>query len=204
MSPTPWASWGCSSGWRLVVCVGGSLAPIGGHNPVEPAQFGCAVIYGPRMTNFSEVAPSWKPAPPPCGIADGAELSLGGRTAADRWRRRIPVGSRRRPRRGGAKPLVVDAVLDALAADLGRCRDSGLPMKAPAFWYAQPGNAARLLSPAGSLFAALGHAQIGVDTSGASRGSGDLRRQSGSRRRRQDPRGAGGGRSAPKPPASIS
>ena len=33
-------------------------------------------------------------------------------------------------------------------------------MKAPAFWYAPPGNAARLLSPAGSLFAALGRVRI--------------------------------------------
>jgi tetraacyldisaccharide 4'-kinase len=33
-------------------------------------------------------------------------------------------------------------------------------MKAPAFWYAPPGLAARLLSPAGSLFAALGRGRI--------------------------------------------
>src|SRR5690349_21323236 len=39
-----------------VVCIGGSLVPHGGHNPVEPAQLGCAVLYGPHMTNFSEVS----------------------------------------------------------------------------------------------------------------------------------------------------
>ncbi|MEM9975850.1 MAG: 3-deoxy-D-manno-octulosonic acid transferase [Pseudomonadota bacterium] len=37
-----------------VVFLGGSLEPIGGHNPFEPAQFGCAVLHGPHVTNFRE------------------------------------------------------------------------------------------------------------------------------------------------------
>ena len=32
--------------------LGGSLMPIGGHNPFEPAQFGVPVIFGPGATNF--------------------------------------------------------------------------------------------------------------------------------------------------------
>lgn len=39
-----------------VVCVGGSFVPHGGQNPIEPAQLGCAVLFGPCMTNFAEVA----------------------------------------------------------------------------------------------------------------------------------------------------
>ncbi|HSK41677.1 MAG TPA: 3-deoxy-D-manno-octulosonic acid transferase, partial [Arenibaculum sp.] len=43
--------------YRLVpvVCIGGSLVPFGGHNPIEPAQLGCVLVYGPHMTNFAEI-----------------------------------------------------------------------------------------------------------------------------------------------------
>ena len=37
-----------------IVFLGGSLKPIGGHNPFEPAQAGAAVITGPHVTNFAE------------------------------------------------------------------------------------------------------------------------------------------------------
>lgn len=38
-----------------VAFLGGSLAPgIGGHNPVEPAQLGAAILSGPDVHNFSE------------------------------------------------------------------------------------------------------------------------------------------------------
>jgi 3-deoxy-D-manno-octulosonic-acid transferase len=36
--------------------VGGSLAPYGGHNPIEPAAAGVPVCFGPSMTNFREIA----------------------------------------------------------------------------------------------------------------------------------------------------
>jgi 3-deoxy-D-manno-octulosonic-acid transferase len=39
-----------------VVFVGGSLAPFGGHNILEPAAHGRPVIFGPHMDNFREVA----------------------------------------------------------------------------------------------------------------------------------------------------
>ncbi|MEM9552601.1 MAG: 3-deoxy-D-manno-octulosonic acid transferase, partial [Pseudomonadota bacterium] len=37
-----------------IVFLGGSLLPIGGHNPFEPAQAGAAVLTGPHVSNFSE------------------------------------------------------------------------------------------------------------------------------------------------------
>jgi len=37
-----------------VVLVGGSLIPKGGHNPLEPAHLGCAVLVGPYMDDFVE------------------------------------------------------------------------------------------------------------------------------------------------------
>jgi 3-deoxy-D-manno-octulosonic-acid transferase len=35
-----------------VAFVGGSLVPAGGHNPLEPAQFGVPVVMGPHYANF--------------------------------------------------------------------------------------------------------------------------------------------------------
>ena len=39
-----------------MTALGGSFVPLGGHNPVEPAQLGSALILGPSMFNFSEIA----------------------------------------------------------------------------------------------------------------------------------------------------
>ena len=38
-----------------VAFVGGSLVPVGGHNPLEPAQFGVPVVIGPSFENFREI-----------------------------------------------------------------------------------------------------------------------------------------------------
>jgi 3-deoxy-D-manno-octulosonic-acid transferase len=38
-----------------VAFVGGSLAPAGGHNPLEPAQFGVPIVMGPHYANFRAV-----------------------------------------------------------------------------------------------------------------------------------------------------
>jgi 3-deoxy-D-manno-octulosonic-acid transferase len=35
--------------------VGGSLVPIGGHNPFEPAALGSAILHGPYVKNFKEI-----------------------------------------------------------------------------------------------------------------------------------------------------
>ena len=46
--------------------VGGSLEPIGGHNPIEAVQQGCAVLSGPHVFNFREVF----------GVLEGAEACV--------------------------------------------------------------------------------------------------------------------------------
>jgi 3-deoxy-D-manno-octulosonic-acid transferase len=38
-----------------VIFVGGSLAPIGGHNILEPAFYGRPILFGPHMKNFQEI-----------------------------------------------------------------------------------------------------------------------------------------------------
>jgi 3-deoxy-D-manno-octulosonic-acid transferase len=38
-----------------VAFVGGSLVPAGGHNPLEPAQFGVPIVMGPNYANFRTI-----------------------------------------------------------------------------------------------------------------------------------------------------
>ncbi|MCV6584912.1 MAG: 3-deoxy-D-manno-octulosonic acid transferase [Marinibacterium sp.] len=64
-----------------IVFLGGSLKPIGGHNPFEPAQSGAAVLTGPHVTNFTE---TFDPLIAEGGaqvVSDSAELA----TAVARW-----------------------------------------------------------------------------------------------------------------------
>lgn len=45
-----------------VAFVGGSLVPKGGHNPLEPAQFGVPVVTGPSFENFRDVVEAMRAA----------------------------------------------------------------------------------------------------------------------------------------------
>ena len=38
-----------------IAFVGGSLIPAGGHNPLEPAQFGVPIVMGPHFANFRAI-----------------------------------------------------------------------------------------------------------------------------------------------------
>ncbi|HZH51525.1 MAG TPA: 3-deoxy-D-manno-octulosonic acid transferase [Microvirga sp.] len=38
-----------------IVLMGGTLVPIGGHNPIEPAKLGAAILHGPHVHNASEI-----------------------------------------------------------------------------------------------------------------------------------------------------
>ena len=43
-------------GYATAAFIGGSIAPFGGHNPIEAAAAGVPVCFGPSMTNFREIA----------------------------------------------------------------------------------------------------------------------------------------------------
>ena len=43
-----------------VAFVGGSLVDAGGHNPIEPGRWGKPILFGPHMTNFSDIAGEMK------------------------------------------------------------------------------------------------------------------------------------------------
>jgi 3-deoxy-D-manno-octulosonic-acid transferase len=57
-----------------IACIGGSFAPRGGHNPVEAAQFANAVLFGPDMRNFSEIADQMVSAGAAWRLQNGTEL----------------------------------------------------------------------------------------------------------------------------------
>jgi len=57
-----------------VVFVGGSLAPTGGHNMLEPALLRKPVLFGPHTTNFRESAELLLEAGGALVVRDGAEL----------------------------------------------------------------------------------------------------------------------------------
>ena len=57
-----------------VAFVGGSLVAKGGHNPLEPAQFGVPVVMGRSYENFREVVEAMRAADGICLVADKDEL----------------------------------------------------------------------------------------------------------------------------------
>ena len=58
-----------------VVFVGGSLVPAGGHNVLEPAAAGRAIVVGPHMENFPEVARQLRAAGGLLQVRDATELA---------------------------------------------------------------------------------------------------------------------------------
>lgn len=61
-------------GLSKISFVGGSLAPFGGHNLLEPASFGCPVVFGDHTHNFVLMSESLEAAGGGCRVHDGEEL----------------------------------------------------------------------------------------------------------------------------------
>jgi 3-deoxy-D-manno-octulosonic-acid transferase len=57
-----------------VAFIGGSLVPKGGHNPLEPAQFGVPVVMGPSFENFRDVVEKMRVADAIRIVQDKGEL----------------------------------------------------------------------------------------------------------------------------------
>ncbi|WP_255210545.1 lipid IV(A) 3-deoxy-D-manno-octulosonic acid transferase [Methylogaea oryzae] len=58
-----------------VAFVGGSLAPTGGHNVLEPATLGVPVLFGPHMFNFKDIAGRLLQARGAIQVEDGSQLA---------------------------------------------------------------------------------------------------------------------------------
>jgi len=62
-------------GLATVAFIGRSLRGYGGQNPIEPASFGCPIIFGPHMENFREIADDLVQAGGAVRIRNEGELS---------------------------------------------------------------------------------------------------------------------------------
>ncbi|MGE5517231.1 MAG: 3-deoxy-D-manno-octulosonic acid transferase [Bacteroidota bacterium] len=97
-----------------VVFIGKSLVGQGGQNPFEPARLGAAVLFGPHMENFPEMAPAMIAAAAATLVADEAALVeavaalLTDASALQRQRAAATAWA-------DGEAGVLDAVLDALS-----------------------------------------------------------------------------------------
>ena len=172
-----------------IAFIGGSLVAKGGHNPFEAARLDCAILHGPDMSNCAAMP----------------------RDARRRRRRRHRARRRRARRRGrrgcsptrpsaararrrGARRRRATAAPCSMRCWSGSRRGSTASRRMPAsavapeFWAARPASSAgsaRSRSPGLYAAARRGAARRWTRPCRAA-GAGDLRRQSGRRRRRQD------------------
>ena len=75
-----------------VVFVGGSLVPTGGHNILEPAAFGRAILFGPHMQNFKEIAATFLERRAAIEVRDEWELEAAFRELLNDSARRNALG----------------------------------------------------------------------------------------------------------------
>ncbi len=101
-----------------VVFVGGSLVPAGGHNILEPAVSGRAVVVGPHMENFQEIADQFRSENALVQVASADELAREVSALLLDGERRRGLGERARglvDRNRGAVSRTADALSSLLA-----------------------------------------------------------------------------------------
>ena len=100
------------------VFVGGSLAPAGGHNILEPAIFAKVPIFGPHMENFRQMSEEFRGAGAAVQVANGEELGRAWLDLLADDARRTTMGNAARrlvERNQGATERTVERLADALA-----------------------------------------------------------------------------------------
>lgn len=144
-----------------VVFMGGTLVGRGGHNILEPAAFGKAVIVGPHMENFPAIIEAFRSAGAVVEIAAARELAAAVDELLRDADRRVELGQRAR-RAAAAERGAADRAVGELAAHYA----AALPR------FRQPWPIRLLLWPLSRLWLAGGavkrrldaarHAQLGA------------------------------------------
>ncbi len=101
-----------------VVFVGGSLVATGGHNVLEPAAAGKAVVVGPHMHNFSEIARQFKAEGAMVEVGSAGELAAAVESLLTDVEHRDEIGARARrlvDRNRGAVARTTQALAELLA-----------------------------------------------------------------------------------------
>ena len=98
--------------------VGGTLAPTGGHNPLEPARFGRAIAVGPSMHNFRDMAAQFDEEEAWRRVGDAGELAAAWSSWLDEPATAAALGERARAiveRNGGALERTLQVLAPLLA-----------------------------------------------------------------------------------------
>jgi 3-deoxy-D-manno-octulosonic-acid transferase len=101
-----------------IAFVGGSLVPVGGHNPIEAAVWGIPVVMGPFDFNFADVLDDFRAAGAVIGVNDAMSLArtLAELVAAPEWARDIGArGAELVRRRAGALERTLTALEEVLS-----------------------------------------------------------------------------------------
>jgi 3-deoxy-D-manno-octulosonic-acid transferase len=81
-------------GIAAISFVGGSLVPQGGHNPLEPASFGCPVLFGPHTQDFHLMSELLIEAGGGKRVRDGEELLTVMKELLSDWEKVEQMGKR--------------------------------------------------------------------------------------------------------------
>jgi 3-deoxy-D-manno-octulosonic-acid transferase len=101
-----------------VAFVGGSLASVGGHNPLEPARAAVPVIVGPHVESVAELVARLESSGAALRVADPAELerAVDGLLSDPARRERMAIAAGRAAPPSGAVEKTIEAVVRVLGA----------------------------------------------------------------------------------------